>query len=106
MPLLRLGQTLIHARAWLLHAGGCAPPDLAAALASMSSSLPATPLQSPGTVLTLQQRRLQQILWAVMAAFGTGVCIQITFAFLGFNSTEVKHENLRETVRFLLKSQV
>jgi Predicted membrane protein len=42
----------------------------------------------------------------LIAAFGTGVCIQITFSLLGFNSTEVKHENLRETVRFLLKSQV
>ena len=42
----------------------------------------------------------------LIAAFGTGVCIQITFSLLGFNSTEVKHENLRETARFLLKSEV
>ena len=42
----------------------------------------------------------------LIAAFGTGVCIQITFSLLGFNATEVKHENLRETARFLLKSQV
>jgi uncharacterized membrane protein YczE len=42
----------------------------------------------------------------LIAAFGTGVCIQITFVLLGFNSTEVKHENLRETARFLLKSEV
>ena len=40
----------------------------------------------------------------LIAAFGTGLCIQITFSLLGFNSTEVKHENLGETARFLLKS--
>ena len=40
----------------------------------------------------------------LIAAFGTGVCIQITFSLFGFNSTEVKHENLGETARFLLKS--
>ena len=88
MSLLVLGQTLIHARAWLLHAGGCAPPDLAAALASMSSSLPATPLQSPGTVLTLQQRRLQQILWAVMAAFGTAALM--SFSKGGYTSVALE----------------
>ena len=88
MSLLVLGQTLIHARAWLLHAGGCAPPDLAAALASMSSTLPATPLQSPGTVLTLQQRRVQQILWAVMAAFG--IAALMSFSKGGYTSVALE----------------
>ena len=37
----------------------------------------------------------------LIAAFGTGVCIQITFSLLGFNATEVKHENLRETTLLL-----
>jgi uncharacterized membrane protein YczE len=41
----------------------------------------------------------------LIAAFGTGVCIQITFSLFGFNATEVKHENLRETALLFLKTQ-
>ena len=41
----------------------------------------------------------------LIAAFGTGVCIQITFSLLGFNATEVKHENLRETALLFLKPE-
>ena len=44
-------------------------------------------------------------LGTLMAAFGIGICIQITFSLLRFDATEVEHENLRETVRFLLKSR-
>ena len=41
------------------------------AIAMPSSSPTADHTLPPGTVLTLQQRRLQQILWAVLATFGT-----------------------------------
>ncbi|HNK06276.1 MAG TPA: diguanylate cyclase, partial [Giesbergeria sp.] len=54
----------------------------------MSSSLPATPPPSPGTVLTLQQRRLQQILWAVMAAFGTAALM--SFSKGGYTSVALE----------------
>ena len=42
----------------------------------------------------------------LIAAFGTGLCIQITFSLLKFNATKIEHESLGETARFLLKSQV
>jgi hypothetical protein len=54
----------------------------------MSSSLPATPPQSPGTVLTLQQRRVQQILWAVMAAFG--IAALMSFSKGGYTSVALE----------------
>ena len=54
----------------------------------MSSFLPATPPQSPGTVLTLQQRRLRQILWAVMAAFGTAALM--SFSKGGYTSVALE----------------
>jgi uncharacterized membrane protein YczE len=41
----------------------------------------------------------------LIAALGTGVCIQITFSLLGFNATEVKHEDIRETALLFLKTQ-
>jgi len=40
----------------------------------------------------------------LIAAFGTGLCIQITFSLLKFNATKIEHESLGETARFLLKS--
>ena len=43
-------------------------------------------------------------LGTLIAAFGTGLCIQITFSLLKFNATKIEHESLGETARFLLKS--
>lgn len=40
-------------------------------------------------------------LGTILAAFGLGFCIQITFWFFKFRATEVKHETLRETMGIL-----
>ncbi|MDT8284002.1 MAG: hypothetical protein RQ767_00620 [Thermovirgaceae bacterium] len=37
-------------------------------------------------------------LGTVLAAFGIGFCIQITFSLLKFRTTDIRHETLRETL--------
>lgn len=37
----------------------------------------------------------------ILAAFGLGFCIQITFSLFRFHATEVKHETFRDTMRKL-----
>lgn len=41
----------------------------------------------------------------LIAAFGIGLCVQIAFAIVGFQATEIKHENLRDTMRSLIDSK-
>ncbi len=43
-------------------------------------------------------------LGTVIAAFGIGFCIQITFSLLKFETTKIRHETLRETLRNLTLS--
>jgi len=44
-------------------------------------------------------------LGTVMAAFGIGFCIQVTFSALKFRTTDVKHETLAETVKSIGRRQ-
>lgn len=44
-------------------------------------------------------------LGTVLAAFGIGFCIQVTFSFLGFKASNVRHETLRETLEIFMKKR-